>query len=211
MKTSIDLSIVIVSFNTKELLRKCLSSIYKNTKTLTFETIIVDNASQDASVPIIKQQFSKVILIENQCNVYVVKAANQGLKRSRGKYFLFLNSDTIIPQNCLEKMVDFMAKNPKVGLASCLQVDEHGRTDLTCSRFPHPIIELFETNFPAKLLRRAVPAQKVEKLLTSYRYGDWKRDTIRRVDLNCLTPLQALTTIKQWQDELGKENRTPPR
>ncbi len=132
-----ELSIVILSWNTKDLTRDCLRSIFDNVKDVTFETIVVDNGSSDGSAEMIEKEFTQVVLIKNNENLGFTKGNNQGFKESRGEYVLFLNSDTIIPpvdfaprsvlgklprtdlgaaRSQLRKMVEMMRADKKIGI-----------------------------------------------------------------------------------------------
>lgn len=143
----IDLSISIVSFNTKSLLEQCLYSIFSNTKNLKFEVLLVDNASKDETVEMVKVKFPQVRFTQNPKNLIFTKAHNQNLAKVKGRYFLVLNEDTQIPAGALIEMVEFMSVGPKnLGLASCREVDEKGNLDMTCSRLPHPIFDFFEAS-----------------------------------------------------------------
>jgi len=110
------LSIIIVSYNTKELLIKCLSSIYDQTRVVEFEIIMVDNNSKDGSAKEVQARFPNVRVIVNEINKGFAAANNQGLKIMRGKYALLLNPDTIIIDNAFEKMMNFMEKHDEVGI-----------------------------------------------------------------------------------------------
>lgn len=125
-----DLSIIIVSYNTNELLETCLTSVLEDVKhaDLSVEIIVVDNGSKDDSVSAVikfKAQISKlktdieIHLIENKVNLGFAKANNQGAKIATGRYILFLNSDTIVHPNVLLAMIEFMDQRPYVGIASC--------------------------------------------------------------------------------------------
>ncbi|MBI4837016.1 MAG: glycosyltransferase [Candidatus Portnoybacteria bacterium] len=92
-----DLSIVILSWNTKALTRNCLRSIFDNVKDIAFETIVVDNDSSDGSADMVAREFPQIKLIRNSENLGFTKGNNQGFKESEGEYILFLNSDTITP------------------------------------------------------------------------------------------------------------------
>lgn len=103
----IDLSIIIVSYNTKKLTAKCIESIVKNTHKISYEIIIVDNASNDGSVEFLNQFCREnpdivISLIKNNSNVGYAKANNQGIKKAKGKAILLLNSDTIISENSID-------------------------------------------------------------------------------------------------------------
>src|SRR3989344_9058371 len=92
----LDLSIIIVSYNTSDFLKECLESIKKNTERLNYEIIVVDNPSSDNSVKMIKKEFPQVLLIESRKNLGFSKANNVGVKKSKGRYVLFLNPDTVV-------------------------------------------------------------------------------------------------------------------
>jgi hypothetical protein len=96
----LDLSIIIISWNTRELTRKCLASVFKYTKDINFAVWVVDNNSKDDSVEMIKKEFPQVHLIVNPDNFGFAKANNQGIKSAeKSKYYLLLNSDTEIENN----------------------------------------------------------------------------------------------------------------
>lgn len=102
-----DVSIIIVNYNTKELTINCLKSIYENTKGISFEVIVSDNGSTDGSIEQIKQAFPQVILLENNENLGFGAANNKGLEIAKGKYIFYLNSDTILLNNAVKILFDF--------------------------------------------------------------------------------------------------------
>jgi len=112
---SVYLSIIIVSYNTKEVTRNCLSSIYQNRPQQPFEIIVVDNNSSDGSQEVIERNFPEVVLIKNSENVGFARANNQGLRIRNGNYVLLLNPDTLVLPEAINRMIVFMDKNPKVG------------------------------------------------------------------------------------------------
>lgn len=114
----VDLSIIIPSYNTRQLLMACLSSIYKSTKT-PFEIIIVDNASTDGTVQEIEQKYKDIKLIKNKMNLGFARAVNQGLKEAKGQYPLILNSDTEILDEAIDKEIDFLRIHNDVGAVGC--------------------------------------------------------------------------------------------
>ena len=126
MKLNLELSIIIPSFNTKKLLYNCLKSIFSQTKKIKFEVIVVDNASVDGSVQMIKKEFPQVKLIRNKKNLGYAKANNQGINLAKGKYILLLNSDTKIINEAIEKMVDWLELHPKIGIAGCQLLNSDG-------------------------------------------------------------------------------------
>lgn len=179
----IDISISLLSFNTKDFLEKCLHSIYKGSKNLNIEILLVDNASKDGTVQMVREKFPKVSLIANRTNRLYIRGHNQNLRRVRGKYFLILNEDTVLPPNTLGKMAEFMDKNPQVGLSGCRQIGDRGVLDKTCSNFPHPIDEILESTSFGKLLQKTFAGNQIRKRLRYYRIASWPRNTIRRVDV----------------------------
>ena len=107
------LSIIIVSYNTKEVLQNCLHSIYSSSTKSSFETIVVDNHSTDGSVEMMKTEFPQVKLILNQENRLFAKANNQGAAIAQGEYLLLLNSDTLVYDDNLDKMIAFFDTLPE--------------------------------------------------------------------------------------------------
>lgn len=130
------LSIIIVSWNTKNLLADCLESIYKNQEDLKLEIIIVDNNSTDGTLDMIQKKFPQVMLIPNQHNVGFAKANNQGIAQSHGEYFLFLNPDTKIIKNSLKRMLDFMEEHQNAGIAGCKHLNPDFTLQPSIRRFP---------------------------------------------------------------------------
>ena len=133
-----DLSIVIVSYNTKELLLDCLLSINVPAK-LKVEVFVVDNHSKDSTPSMVRKKFPDFQLITNSQNLGFSKANNQALVKARGKYILILNPDTKVMLDTLGKMIDFMDQNEKVAIATCRVELANGRLDPDCHRlFPTP-------------------------------------------------------------------------
>ena len=99
--SKIDVSVIIVNYNTKLLLQNCLDSVYSQTGDIFFEVIVSDNGSTDGSIEMVKVNFPNVILIENNTNLGFGTANNRGLKIAQGKYILYLNSDTVLKNNAV--------------------------------------------------------------------------------------------------------------
>lgn len=121
------ISIIIINYNTQKLLADCLKSIYQNQPKFKFEIIVADNASQDGSSEMVKQDFPKARLLKNKSNLGFARANNQAAKISRGEYLLFLNSDTIIVNQALEKMADFLDQNSQIGIIGPKLVSKNHR------------------------------------------------------------------------------------
>src|ERR1043165_4981960 len=112
----LDLSIIVVNWNTSGLLLQCLNSIYKAGTRFSFEVIVVDNGSSDDSVPMLERNFPSAILIKNTQNLGFAHANNQGLSVAKGRYFLLLNSDTIVLPNAVDMLIQTAEKHPELGI-----------------------------------------------------------------------------------------------
>lgn len=111
-----DVSIIIVNYNTCELLTKCIQSIYSITSDVDFEIIVVDNDSVDNSVETLQSKFKEVKLIQSSSNLGFGKANNLGLKVASGRNIFFLNSDTLLLNNAIKILSDYIDSNPEVGI-----------------------------------------------------------------------------------------------
>lgn len=114
-----DISVIIVSYNTSELTRNCLKSVYDKTINVDFEIIVIDNNSVDDSVKMIETEFPEVKIISNKDNLGFGKANNQGIEKSNAKYIFLLNSDTILINNAIKILFDFMEKDTNNDVACC--------------------------------------------------------------------------------------------
>jgi GT2 family glycosyltransferase len=141
----IDLSIIIVNYNTKQLTIQVLKSVYSSQTTYSYETIVVDNASTEKGLEDeISRRFPQVTFIANQSNLGFSKANNQGVRIANGKYILLLNSDTIMESDTVQIMLDYMELNPKVGASGCKILLPDGSLDKACKRgFPNPEASLY--------------------------------------------------------------------
>ena len=131
-----DLSIAVVSYNTRDLLLDCLQSVRDRTAGLHYELIVVDNASRDGSVEAVRAGFPHVTVLANAENVGFAKACNQAAAVGSGRYLLLLNSDTIMRESALRTMVTCLDRHLDVGAVSCLQRDADGRVLQSCFPFP---------------------------------------------------------------------------
>lgn len=127
-----DLSIIIVNWNSGDILRKCVESIKLNKSGLNFEVLVVDNASSDNSLEDIPPGFK---IIKNKENLGFSKACNQAIRVSKGRYILLLNPDTLILKNSLKKMINFLNKNKNVGVLGCKLLNSDGSIQPSCHAF----------------------------------------------------------------------------
>ncbi len=131
-----DLSIVIVNWNTKDLLRECLNSIARSEHGLTLEIIVVDNASCDGSAEMLRDDFCQVTLIESNRNLGFAGGNNLALKRAAGRYVMLLNTDTLVHGTVLRDAVAWLDENPLVGVMGPRVLNADGSLQPSCSMFP---------------------------------------------------------------------------
>lgn len=169
-----DLSIVIVNWNTEEFLRGCLSSVFRSLDGLEAEVIVIDNASSDASVDMVNMDFPEVQLIGNSSNLGFAAANNQGFSRAKGRHILLLNSDTVVHGHVLAASVNYLDEHPEVGMMGCRVLNGDGSTQMTCSRFP--------TFF--NLLLQTLGANRLGgPFFSRYQMLEWDRDDEREVEV----------------------------
>lgn len=134
-----DVSIIIVNYNTKELIRNCLKSIFEKTDGIVFEVIVSDNGSSDGSVEMIRDEFPQVILILNNENLGFGAANNRGLKIAKGKYIFYLNSDTVLLNNAVKIFFDYWENSPekeKIGALGCNLRNNNNEIAISFANFP---------------------------------------------------------------------------
>ena len=170
-----ELSIVIVNWNVRDLLRQCLLSLHQATRTINTEIYVVDNASTDGSIEMIRTEFPEVILIANQKNFWFPKANNQALRKVKGKYTLLLNPDTTVKEDALVRLIKFMETHPSVGIDGPKILDSDGRIQYECAR-ELPTLSGF--SFSIIALTRLFPHHKI---FNKEVMGNWDHQTSRFV------------------------------
>lgn len=131
---TLDLSLCIVTYKSRNLLRTCLQSIYDATHKLLFEIIVVDNNSQDGTLEMVRRDFPDVRVIANDYNAGFAKPNNQALTISRGRYALLLNPDTLVQPGALEHLVEFADANPTIGICGPKILNRDGTLQLQSRR-----------------------------------------------------------------------------
>lgn len=131
-----DLSIIVVNWNTRDLLAECLDSITRTVERITYEIIVVDNASSDGSQAMVRQRFPQACLIENSENAGFARANNQAIRQSCGKYILLLNSDAALLEETAARLVQAMETNPRAGLVGARLVYPDGRPQASHAPLP---------------------------------------------------------------------------
>lgn len=138
--SSIDVSVIILNFNTLALTKLCLQSL-KQSKlgSYSMEIIVCDNASSDGTIEMVQKEFPDVLVIQNNGNVGFAAGNNPGIKRAKGRYVVLLNSDTEAEPNVMKSMITFMDTHPKAGASTCKLLLMDGSMDPACHRgFPTP-------------------------------------------------------------------------
>jgi len=156
----IDLSIVIVSWNTKEYLLPCLTSIFEKGQRMASEVILVDNGSQDGGRIEVKRAFPSVHIIENEKNLGFAKAVNQGLQKASGRYVLLLNPDTQMKEGAIERLVSFMDAHSDVGVAGAQLLNADGSKQNSIANFPSLATELFNKSLLRWLFPKKFPGKE---------------------------------------------------
>jgi len=136
----VDLSVVVLNFNTSTLLSNCIDSLCKNTRDIRFEIIVVDNNSTEKGSLKLLEEFEEhpkiTKIIRNTKNLGFANGNNLGIKSSKGRYILLLNSDTLIQSNVLGEMISWMDKNTNVGLSSCSLLNKDNTVQGSGGYFP---------------------------------------------------------------------------
>lgn len=151
-----ELSVIIVNYNVKHFLEQCLSAVQKAITGIKAEVIVVDNNSSDNSVGYLQPRFPGVVFISNNENFGFAKACNQGLTKATGRYILFLNPDTIVPEDCFRQCISFLAGNEKAGALGVRMVDGGGHFLKESRRsFPSPLTSLYKLFGLSRLFPRS--------------------------------------------------------
>jgi GT2 family glycosyltransferase len=179
---STKLSIVIVSWNTRDLLRRCLESTQVELSArpdVCVEVFLVDNNSADGSAAMVKAEHPWVVLVENAENLGFAKANNQALRISSGEYVLLLNPDTEVKPGAIAHLVDFLDNHSKAGVVAPQLLNSDGSVQRSCRRFPTFSGMLYEL---AGLSRLFPAGSKRGEKFRAYKMLDWNHDDERQVD-----------------------------
>ena len=195
MVTNNRLAIVIISYNTEQMTRECLASVYENADMDCASVIVVDNDSKDGSVEMIKAEFPDVLLIENKENTGFAAANNQAFEAVDADYFLLLNSDTIVLGDVIGRSLEYLQNHPEVGAFGCRVLNTDRTTQQTCSGFP---------SLP-RLLLKTLGIDRLGIYGDRYLMRGWDRDDEREVDVitGCylMTPAPVLRQVGPLDDD----------
>jgi hypothetical protein len=154
-------SIVIVNWKTPDLLCNCLQSVYADRTSNSFEVWVVDNDSKDDSIERVRQQFPTAIIVANDQNVGFSKACNQVIPQASGKYVLLLNPDSIVVDDAISRLVEFMDTHTNCGAVGPKVLNADGSLQLACRRaFPTPEAAFFRLTYLSKLFPHSTTAAK---------------------------------------------------
>jgi hypothetical protein len=149
---AVDVSVILTSWNGREVLRSALLSVRENTLGLTYEIIVVDDASSDGSAAMIKAEFPDIDLIVNLQNVGFARANNLGARRARGRYVFLLNNDTILLNNAIGILAGYLDRNPDAGACGGLLLNQDLSTQLSYGNYPSFFLGLIDAFFLNDLL-----------------------------------------------------------
>ncbi len=171
-----DASVIIVNWNTREVLRKCIESIFVGSKGTSFEVIVVDNASSDGSAEMVRSQFQQVILVSNCDNRGFAAANNQGMEIAKGRYILLLNSDTVVLDGAIQKTIAFAEQHAEAAVVGCRVLNPDRTLQPTCFKFPSLLNLFLSSTYLYKIFPRS-------HFFGRERMTWWNRDDVREVDV----------------------------
>ncbi|MCA8956284.1 MAG: glycosyltransferase family 2 protein [Planctomycetes bacterium] len=172
----IDVSVVVVTWNSAAEIEGCLRSVLAQRGALRQEVLVVDNASGDGTAALVREHFPEVTLIANDDNRGFAAGNNQAFARARGRYVLCLNPDTVVVDRAIERCVEYADQHPRIGVLGCQVWRDEQRIQRTCFAFPGPwsLLQI------ALGMHRLAPRSR---LLGSAELGFWDRRSARDVDV----------------------------
>lgn len=176
INTPLDISIVVINFNSHKLISDMLKSFYEFSEGFSYELIIVDNGSGDGSLEQIKQEFPDLIYIDNKKNLGFAAANNRGLEIAKGRYTLFLNNDTLFIENSIKKIIDFSDSSDSEKMIGCRLLNEDMSLQHSVVDFPS-LWKTFCANF---FLYRLFPRSKY---FNKYHFMNNKINTVTKVEV----------------------------
>jgi len=182
------LSIIIPHLNLKDILDECINSIYRYTKGIYFEIIVIDNNSIDGSSEMLKKKYPHVQIIRNSINLGFNCAVNQGIKISQSQYILIYNNDAILVENSFATMIELIDSDIQIGAVGCKLIYPDGTLQYSSYSFPTFYTELWDTFFLDKLFKKS-------RLFGKYRMSWWDHSEIKNVDWVAGTVLLAKKEI----------------
>jgi GT2 family glycosyltransferase len=186
----INVSIIVVSYNTREMTLECLRSVYEQTTEVSFELLVVDNASNDNSAAIIAEYFPECTLIASKENLGFAGANNLAAKQAKGEYLLLLNPDTIVLDGAIQKLYAFARENPKnLIYGGRTLYSDYSLNPTSCWRRPTLWSLFCYATGLTSIFRK-------KKFFDPESYGNWQRDSVREVDI--VTGCLLMIDKKNW-------------
>lgn len=170
------LSVIVTSYNTRELVRDCLNSIYKTPPSDSYEIVLVDDASSDGTSEMVSASFPEVELLRNPINQHYARSNNRALDHARGRFLLLLNNDTIVSPFALDRMIQFLREHPDAGMVGAKLLNEDGSIQWSVKALPSAAAALFGG--------RSI----ISKLFPSNRFS---RQHLLHIDRNMTEPFVA--------------------
>ncbi len=171
-----DITIGIITWNARELLKQLLDSVFLSVKEVSFEVVVVDNGSSDGTLEMLKGSYPEVVLVENAENLGVAPARNQLMHTARGRYILSLDVDTTLyPNGAVETLVATMDQHPEAAIGGPKLVYKDGSLQLSCRPFPSPLNIAIE----GTSLKKCAPNSRFVK---NYTLEEWDHNSLREVD-----------------------------
>ena len=186
-------SVVIVSYNTRDILRNCLQALFEHSKGIDMEVFVVDNNSQDGSADMVKNEYPTVLLMANNQNLGFAAANNQAFPLAKGNYIVLLNPDAYIRPLSIQNSIAFMDKTPDCGLCGGKIISPAGQLEPSARRFPSALSKLLALSG----LRGKFPQSAI---LNYYEFGTFAHDRPQEVDW---VPGTFTIVRKKMLDEIG--------
>ncbi len=172
----IKLSVIIANYNRRELLARCLGSIYEHAPDCAFEVLVVDDASADGSAEMVEASFPQVKLLQNPANLHYARSNNRALSVARGTYVYLLNNDTLVRAHALDRMVTFLDVHPDVGAVGSRLLNADGSTQVSAKALPSALSAVFGAK---SFISRMFPG------------NSWTRKELLHLDSDLITPKPA--------------------
>ncbi len=170
-----DLSVCIVNWNTRKDLEEAIASVFASDPGLSLEIIVLDNASTDGSVQMMRARFPGVKLLESAENLGFARGYNRAAQAAAGRYLLVLNPDTVVQAGALRRLVEFLDSHPEAGAAGPRLLNADGSLQFSCRHFPTPLAAILRNTFLGRLLPR-------NRFTRCYLMSDWDHTAIQSVD-----------------------------
>jgi len=155
-----DISFIIVNWNTKDLLRDCLESIFSTVRTVSYEVIVVDNASRDGSVDMLKQHYPQVTVMANDANRGFGAANNQGFAAMKGRYALLINTDAVLTAGAVDKLWTFAENHPEAAIVCGQLLNADGSKQNSIASFPTLLALATNTSLLEYLFPKRYPSKR---------------------------------------------------